>query len=236
MAKKKKRPKPTKEALAFYAISWLLLIVGIILTSVGGIYFASTGQELNTLQLLQPAAWPALVTESRKIIGQEAPHATLRTQAGMEDARAVIVANFLERYKSPLRPYEYYGQQLVQIADQFNLDFRLLPAIAMQESNLCKVIPRGSYNCLGLGVHAKGTWGFDSFEQNFAAAAKILKENYIDIGLTTPELIMSKYTPHSNGSWAFSVNRWMTEMRYDDPTAGKNNGDDANLLEFSSGN
>lgn len=32
--------------------------------------------------------------------------------------------------------------KIVAIADKYNIDFRLLPAIAMQESNLCKSDPR----------------------------------------------------------------------------------------------
>ena len=49
----------------------------------------------------------------------------------------------------------------------------------------------------------------------FATAAKILKKNYIDKGLVTPELIMTKYTPSSpNGAWAKAVNQFMNEIRF----------------------
>ncbi|MCA9370006.1 MAG: hypothetical protein H6774_04735 [Pseudomonadales bacterium] len=149
-----------------------------------------------------------------------------------DDARALIVANFLERYNSPLRPYNHYGAVIVEIADRHNIDFRLLPAIAMQESSLCKATPPGSYNCLGFGVHSQGTLGFDSYEAGFERAARELKANYIDIGLVTPEQIMTKYTPSSNGSWASSVNQWMAEMRYDDRTKGRTHKTNADLLEF----
>ncbi len=157
----------------------------------------------------------------------------LKTNAEGADARAQIVANFLERYNSPLKPYEYYGTKIVAIADKYNIDFRLLPAIAMQESNLCKVIPPGSHNCLGFGIHERGTLAFDSYEANFERAARELKRNYIDIGLTTPELIQRKYTPSSNGSWAASVNQWMAEMRYDDKDSGRTKKTNADILEFT---
>lgn len=149
------------------------------------------------------------------------------------DARVHLVHNFLERYNSPLLQEPNFAQTLVTIADEHEIDFRLLPSIAMQESTLCKAIPENSFNCLGLGVHARGTWHFESYEANFRAAAKILKENYIDIGLTTPEQIMRKYTPSSNGSWAASVNQWMAEMRYDDRQMGRTLKEDADLLEFT---
>lgn len=128
------------------------------------------------------------------------------------DARPLLLASFLKRHQSPLSPYEEWGEILVKIADRYDLDFRLLPSIAMQESNLCKKIPEGSFNCLGLGIHSRGTWGFENYESNFEAAAKILKTNYIDIGLTTPELIQKKYTPSSNGSWQFAVNQFMARI------------------------
>lgn len=149
------------------------------------------------------------------------------------DARADIVANFLERHNSPLEPYDHYGQALVETADRYNLDYRLLPAIMMQESNLCKSIPPGSYNCLGFGIHARGTLGFESYEASFDRAAREIKERYIDIGLTTPEEIMTKYTPSSTGSWAFSVNQWIVEMEYNDRQFARENRQNNNLLEYT---
>lgn len=152
------------------------------------------------------------------------------------DAREQIVSSFLERHSSPLEPFDYFGKYLVEIADQYGIDYRLLPAIAMQESNLCKKIPEGSFNCLGFGVHSKGTLAFESYEANFERAAKELKKNYIDIGLTTPEKIMTKYTPHSNGSWANSVNQWIAEMEYNSREKGRTQKTDADLQEYISTN
>jgi hypothetical protein len=157
----------------------------------------------------------------------------LKTAVAGSDARPIIIANFLERHSAPLTPYDYYGQQLVDIADRYNLDYRLLPAIMMQESNLCKSIPPGSYNCLGFGVHARGTLGFESYEAGFDRAAREIKERYVDIGLTTPEKIMTKYTPSSNGSWAFSVNQWIVEMEYNDREKARQDRQDNNLLEYT---
>lgn len=159
--------------------------------------------------------------------------AVLSAEAESDDGRAAIVAKFLERYKSPLTPYDHFGQVFVDIADRYSFDFRLLPAIAMQESNLCKSAPEGTYNCLGFGIHKRGTLAFESYEANFERAGKELKANYINKGLTTPEQIMRKYTPSSNGSWANSVNQWMAEMRYDDREAGRTKKIDANVMEFA---
>lgn len=160
----------------------------------------------------------------------------LKTAVQTADARTFIVANFLERHSSPLEPYDHFGRVLVETADRYDLDYRLLPAIMMQESNLCKSIPPGSYNCLGFGVHARGTLGFENYEAGFDRAAREIKERYIDIGLTTPEEIMTKYTPSSNGSWAFSVNQWIVEMEYNDRDRAREDRKNNDLLEYTGDN
>src|SRR5690348_9141537 len=58
----------------------------------------------------------------------------LSTVAETADARPQIIERFLKRYDSPMKPHDEYGKKLVDIADKYNLDYRLLPAIAMQES------------------------------------------------------------------------------------------------------
>jgi len=212
----------------FFAFSWIFLSTGVILISVAGIQFYLQG--ITWRDFLGNPSEAVRASIAGNIGGQN--QTEISTFLEIQDARAQLVTNFLARYNSPLKPHAEYGKLFVEIADEQEMDFRLLPAIAMQESNLCKVTPPGSYNCLGLGVHAKGTWEFASYAENFRAAANVLKANYIDKGLVTPEQIMRKYTPSSNGSWAASVNQWMAEMRFDDRGAGRSAKQDADLLEF----
>lgn len=129
--------------------------------------------------------------------------------ATASDARIAIIQQYLESYSSPLSPL---SELIVATADKYGLDYRLLTAIAQQESNLCRYIPAGSYNCWGWGIHSKGTLGFTSFEQGIETVSEGLKENYIDQGFVTPEEIMTKYTPLSNGSWAIGVNKFLSDM------------------------
>jgi hypothetical protein len=125
------------------------------------------------------------------------------------DARVELIRQYLADYNSPLEPY---ADSMVETADKYGLDYRLLTGIAQQESNLCKKIPPRSYNCWGWGIHSQGTLKFDSFEEGIEIVSAGLKENYIDKGYTTIEDIMSKYTPLSNGSWAFGVNKFMGDI------------------------
>lgn len=126
------------------------------------------------------------------------------------DARGEIVRKFLEMHNSPLVPY---SQLLVKTADTYNLDFRLLPAIAMQESNLCKKMPEESYNCWGFGIYGDKVTRFSSFEEAIETVAKTIRSKYVDKGHLTIEEIQAKYTPASRGSWARSVEHFMNQMR-----------------------
>lgn len=128
---------------------------------------------------------------------------------GSSDARPEIIKQYLEYYNSPLVPEANY---IVQTADKYQIDFRLITAIAQQESNLCKIIPPGSYNCWGWGITGESTYGFRSYEQGIDEVTQGLRENYLDKGYNTVDQIMSKYTPMSNGSWAHGVTTFMQEM------------------------
>jgi len=134
---------------------------------------------------------------------------TISISVETADARAEILKEYLKTYHSPLEPY---SKKLVEESDKNGLDYRLLTAIAQQESNLCKIIPPETYNCWGWGIHSQGTLGFRSFEEGIETVSKGLKENYIDKGYVTIEDIMAKYTPQSEGSWAFGVNKFMFDI------------------------
>lgn len=134
---------------------------------------------------------------------------TLRQVVVSGDARPLIIKQYLARYNSPLLPYWKF---IFETSIKYGLDYRLLVAIAQQESNLCKKIPKDSYNCWGWGIHSRGIFKCSSFSECIEIVAKGLKTEYIDKGYKTPEEIMRKYTPLSNGSWAAGVRQFMEEM------------------------
>lgn len=136
--------------------------------------------------------------------------ASVSDEVGASDARAEIVRQYLKSYDSPLSPFADF---IVATADKYSLDYRLITAIAQQESNLCKIIPAGSYNCWGWGITNVGTLGFNSYQQGIEEVSKGLREDYLNKGYVTVSDIMSKYTPQSNGSWANGVNEFMSAMQ-----------------------
>ena len=215
----------------FFAYAWILLTVGIMLTSMAGYYFylmpKKTVAETPTEEVILGTTQSAFNHEVESELNG------VKSIVETEDARATLVASFLERYNSPLQPYAYYGQVFVNLADKHEFDFRLLPAIAMKESNLCKRIPPESFNCLGFGVHERGTLTFESYEANFTRAARELKMYYIDEGLKTPSEIATKYLSGDKELWADTVNQFMTEMRYNDRELGIQLDQNNSVLEFA---
>ncbi len=135
---------------------------------------------------------------------------TVSGSATSADARPGIVRNYLLTYDSPIANY---SQKIVQVADKYNLDFRLITAIAQQESNLCKRIPPGSHNCWGWGIHSAGSLGFDSYDEGIETVSKGLRQNYLNKGYTEVDDIMRIYTPLSDGSWARGVKIFMEDMQ-----------------------
>lgn len=134
-------------------------------------------------------------------------------EVSMSDGRAKIIENFLKAHKSPLSDY---GDTFVQISDKYQLDYKLLPAISMQESNGGKRVIGNSYNPFGYGIYGGLVIKFNSWEQAIERVGQALREDYLNQGLKTPYQIMAKYTPPSlakDGSWAQGVSYFMEELR-----------------------
>lgn len=126
-----------------------------------------------------------------------------------DDARPLLLKKYLEKYNSPLVPY---SDLIFKMSQDYGYDYRWIVAIAQQESNLCKKIPENSFNCWGYGIHKNGTLGFANYELAIKSFGEYLKREYFDKGLDTPEAIMKKYCPPSNGSWAFGVKQFFDEI------------------------
>ena len=125
--------------------------------------------------------------------------------ATTQDARVILIERFYARYNSPLQNYADF---IVKTADKYRIDYRLIPAISMQESTGCKFIPENSYNCWGYGIYGNKVTRFSSYEEAIDTVSRGLRKNYYDKGLTTPQSIMAKYTPPSlekEGAWAKGV-------------------------------
>lgn len=127
-----------------------------------------------------------------------------------QNGKAEKIRQFLARYNSPLEPY---AVDIVNAAEEYGLDHRLIPAIAMQESTLCKKIPVGSNNCWGFGIYGSKVTRFADYKEGIYTVTKALATRYKGNGLVTPDQIMTMYTPSSNGSWAKGVNHVVSQLQ-----------------------
>ncbi len=144
-----------------------------------------------------------------------APTSMVQTRAKVRaiDAKAEKVKKieaFMAKHKSPLYPY---ARHIVLEAEANNIDYRLIPAIAMNESTLCKAIPNNSYNCWGWGIYADKVTRFESYEDAVSTVSRGLKKFYYDRGMSSPSAIMRAYTPNSpDGIWARKIHKWYEEI------------------------
>nr|MBI5455366.1 glucosaminidase domain-containing protein [Candidatus Levybacteria bacterium] len=179
---------------AFFTLTPLVLILSLFLLS-----YSHKGNVLSLSKQTPKIAFAALPKAS----------GTLKMNISSEDMRIKIVRDFFKKYKSTLTPY---ADDVIEAADKYEIDYRLIPAIAMQESNLCKKIIKDSYNCWGFGIYGKKVTRFENYNQAINIVSKTLAMQYKSKGLETPEQIMTKYTPGSNGSWANGVNHFMDQL------------------------
>ena|SRR3989304_7178557 len=94
-----------------------------------------------------------------------------------EDNRAKVLKRFLEKHNSPLAPY---SNTFIEIADEYNLDWKLVASISGVESTFGKHIPYNSYNGWGWGIYGDNTIYFSSWEEGIKTVSKGLRENYIN--------------------------------------------------------
>jgi len=147
----------------------------------------------------QKPKYQALPEETREVI----------IQTTSSDSRISALEKFFSDYDSPLLPH---AQLIVNLADKYSMDYRLVPAIAMKESTLCHKIPKDSHNCWGYGIYGDKVTRFENYEEAIATVSKGLGERYVGIGLIDPQQIMTKYNPVSTGSWAETVSFVMEKI------------------------
>src|SRR5947207_12557329 len=122
--------------ISFFAVTPCILILSIIV-------FSFHSYSLNKNNHFLPI--------SSKLTNTTITYAALPSQETQFSGSVEISDARIERLKTFFRNYgsvlEQYSQEIVQAADTYNLDYRLLPAIAMQESTVCKKVIPNSFNC-----------------------------------------------------------------------------------------
>lgn len=131
------------------------------------------------------------------------------------DARSLLLEEYLRNYGSPMTPY---AGLIVREADANGLDFRLLVAIAMCESNLGKKLPSSdSFNPFGIAVYTGSLSGkkFESWEHAITWVSAYLKTNYYDRGITKLSDIGAIWAPPTEaagGAWSSCVSEFQNSI------------------------
>lgn len=128
---------------------------------------------------------------------------------GVGDVRVGKVASFLQDYGSPLAPY---AEAIVMTSDKYGIDFRLIPAIAMQESGGCQKVIGDSNNCWGYGIYGKYVYKFDNFQDGIETMGKYLADNKKK-GLDTIDKLGMIYNPSNHNDWKGKVSLFLSEMQ-----------------------
>jgi len=133
------------------------------------------------------------------------------------DARDGLLRKFLTTHHSPMAELSQY---IINRADYYHIDFRLVPAIAMCESGVGKRIPsRDSYNAWGISVATGTTSGakFPNWMYAIDWVSRYIREKYYDQGISDLVDIGAIWAPPSvekGNSWANCVQYFMDEIQY----------------------
>jgi len=134
-----------------------------------------------------------------------------------DDARTLIIERFIRRFHAN-SPFLIHAQKIVDEADRNKIDFRLVPAIAMCESNLGSRLPSSdSYNAWGIAVYTNTLKGkhFEGWPEAITWVTKFIREKFYDRGITDLMDIGAIWAPPSvnnNYSWTRCVQGFMNKM------------------------
>lgn len=103
--------------------------------------------------------------------------ALLKPVAKEHDSRVAILREFLGQYNSPLVPF---AADFVEIADKYNLDWKLVAAISGVESTFGKQIPYSSFNGWGWGIYGDNMIRFSSWTEGIETVSEGLRTNYLN--------------------------------------------------------
>ncbi|MDX9738968.1 MAG: hypothetical protein RBT33_01205 [Candidatus Dojkabacteria bacterium] len=186
-----------------------------ILAVIAGILF--TGLILNTINEISPtevissnqASLLNIKQENIKSLDSNEIKERILEEAvstRVENSESLIqvenVRVYLTKRNSPLAQY---AQEIVDAANQYGIDYRLLAAISIVESS-------GGIHTFR--THNAWGWGkknFSSWQEGILAVSKGLG-NYYSRGLNTPQKISVYYCPPSAGEWARKVSFVMREI------------------------
>ena len=142
---------------------------------------------------------------------------SLQVESGQIQKNVIVVsivakeddrAQRLERYfQAKASPFSGQTANFIAIADKYDIDWTLLPAIAYLESQLGKQVPACSYNPYGWN---NGRMKFKSWIDATETVAQGIRARYAPTGEVTAYRIGRKYA--ESPTWAVRVTKYQAEI------------------------
>lgn len=131
--------------------------------------------------------------------------------SGKVDKRAKILEAYLDKYNSPLKSE---AKTFIDAADEYKIDWKLVPAIAGVESTFGKFTPGAvsypSYNGWGWGVYGNQALYFRSWREGIYTVSEGLRLHYYNQGLTNPYSINRIYA--ESPFWGAKVAYFISDL------------------------
>lgn len=194
----------------YYCMKRLLLLVGFFTTTPVIVIFSAffllflSQQKSGLLGLLsretRPFAYAALPSNINVV----------SDSISQDDGRVGKVTAFLEQFNSPL---VQYASLIVNDADKYGIDYRLVPAVGAQESGDCQKGREinGTHNCWGFGIYGKKITSFEDYETGIDTVTRYFA-NKKSHGVDTLEEIGSIYNPTDHNNWKANVASFMNQL------------------------
>lgn len=140
------------------------------------------------------------------VLAEQTTEHEVQLESKSMDNRAKILQAYLSKHNSPM---QYQSQDFIDAADQYDLDWKLVAAIAGTESTFGKHIP-GGYNAWGWGIYGTQAIYFDSWRDGIFTVSEGLRKNYLNKGLNDPYAMNRVYA--ASPTWGAHVSFFLAEM------------------------
>lgn len=193
---------------AFVLVMWFPLTLVLIVQNLMLLSYRPYALERKTPVAVYASPYAGtiegLTVSSGKILG-------MSVVAG--DGRISMLSEFLS--DSPLAPY---AEHIVKEADAYDIDYRLIPVIAMCESNLGRRIPsKDSFNAWGIAVYTGKQEGasFADWPMAITWVTRFIRDRFIEKGHIDLKSIGAIWAPPSvdtGHSWANCVETFIKKL------------------------
>ena len=197
---KSKRAKAGRANLFKQTIILVLIAAGLLMATP-----KNTDEVVRAASAENATATEAVANAPTQVAAPGTVDATLASSDAPIDNRVEKLEGYLRAQRSP---FAGNAADFINAADQYSLDWKLLPAISGVESGFGRAYIIGTYNAWGWGG---GYIAFGSWTNAINTIAKGLRENYANHGLITPAQIAPVYAPPSY-TWAANVQMYMDQI------------------------